>query len=79
MVFKHKYQKDERKLKLSEQEQLNLITQQQNKSGISGAPIFLGDEIELDHDMPLAIGGKDNFENLQATHKDENRAKGSKA
>lgn len=76
--FKIKYQKSERKLKLSEQEKLELIRQQGNKSGISGAPIFLGDEIELDHDHPLSVGGKDIIENLQAAHKDENRAKGSK-
>jgi len=79
MVFKHKYQKDERKMKLSEPEKLELIRQQQNKSGISGAPIFLGDEFEIDHTFPMAIGGKDVIENLQVTHKDENRSKGSKA
>jgi hypothetical protein len=78
MLFKVKYQKDDRKLKLNENEKLEKIRLQENKSSISGAPIFLGDEIELDHERPLAIGGKDVIENLQVTHKDENRSKGSK-
>jgi len=77
-TFKIKYQKDERKLKLSETEKLELILKQGNKSGLSEAPIFLGDEIEPDHTTPLAIGGKDNLENITIAHKDENRKKGSK-
>ncbi|MBS4028601.1 MAG: DUF262 domain-containing protein [Ignavibacteriales bacterium] len=76
--FKKKYEKDERKLKLTEQQKLDLIKEQNNKSGISGAPIFLGDDIEPDHTIPIAIGGKDDIKNIKLTHKDENRSKGAK-
>ena len=41
-------------------------------------PIFLGDEIEVDHIEALAIGGKDKIENLGIAHKVENREKGVK-
>jgi hypothetical protein len=47
-------------------------------TNISGAPIFLGDDIEVDHEFPIAKGGKDEVENLKIVHKDENREKGSK-
>jgi hypothetical protein len=77
-TFKEKYQLQERKIILSEQEKLRLIHSQNNKSNISDAPIFLGDDIEVDHEFPLSKGGKDEIENLKIVHKDENREKGSK-
>lgn len=77
-AFLKKYRKDERKLKLSETEILSLIKDQKNKSGLSEVPIFLGDDIEPDHTIPIAIGGKDEVENIKIAHKEENRAKGSK-
>ena len=76
--FKEKYKKDVRKIKLTEQQKLQLISEQNNKSGISDAPVFLGDDIEADHTKPIAIGGKDDMSNIKIVHKDENRAKGSK-
>lgn len=79
IAFKIKYQKDERKIRLSEDEKLAKIKEQDNKSPISGAPIFLGDDIEPDHTTPIAIGGKDSIENIQMTHKDENRSKGARS
>jgi CRISPR/Cas system Type II protein with McrA/HNH and RuvC-like nuclease domain len=77
--FRKKYQVADRKLLLSESEKLELIRKQNNESNISGAPIFLGDEIELDHEFPLSKGGEDKIDNLKVVHKDENREKGSKA
>ena len=77
-IFRANYQKQSRKLRLSETEKLDLIKQQDGKSSISDAPIFLGDDIEVDHTDPLAIGGEDKIENLGIAHKDENRSKGSK-
>jgi uncharacterized protein with ParB-like and HNH nuclease domain len=77
--FRKKYQVADRKLVLSESEKLELIRKQNNESNISGAPIFLGDEIELDHEFPLSKGGEDKIDNLKVVHKDENREKGSKA
>jgi hypothetical protein len=76
--FKEKYKTDQRKIKLSEEEKLVLIKKQNNSSSLSDARIFLGDEIEVDHTIALAIGGKDNIENLGISHKSENRSKGSK-
>lgn len=76
--FKARYERDERRLRLSEGDKLDLIKAQSNQSPLSGAPIFLGDEIESDHMIPLALGGKDVMENLQLVHKDENRAKGAR-
>jgi hypothetical protein len=76
--FKERYKIEKRKLKLSEEEKLELIKLQKNTSSLSDAPIFLGDEIEVDHTIALAIGGKDSIENLGISHKTENRSKGSK-
>jgi hypothetical protein len=75
--FKAKYQKDERKISLSEKEKLKMINEQNNVSSISGAPIFLGDDIEVDHVEPLAIGGADEKDNLGIAHDIENRSKGA--
>jgi len=76
--FKEKYKMSDRKLTLTELEKLELIRNQNNKSNISGAPIFLGDDFEVDHETPLSKGGEDDLSNLKIVHKDENRAKGSK-
>jgi hypothetical protein len=77
-AFKNKYKTQPRKTILSEDEKLNLIKSQNNESNISGAPIFLGDDIEVDHEFPISKGGKDEIDNLKIVHKDENRQKGSK-
>lgn len=76
--FKNKYKISERKLTLNESEKLKLIESQRNLSNISGAPIFSGDDIEVDHVIPLAKGGKDEYDNLKIVHKDENRSKGAR-
>lgn len=75
--FKERYKKDERKISLSEKEKLKMINEQNNVSSISGAPIFLGDDIEVDHIEPLAIGGADEKGNLGIAHDIENRSKGA--
>ncbi|HEY9297136.1 MAG TPA: HNH endonuclease [Phormidium sp.] len=75
--FHQKYKVQARKTKLSESEKENLIKQQGNRCAISGAPIFLGDDIEVDHKNPLALGGEDTKDNLQIAHKDSNRRKGA--
>jgi 5-methylcytosine-specific restriction endonuclease McrA len=76
--FKKKYKIDQRKITLTEKDKLKLIQIQNNESSISGTPIFLGDDIEVDHEFPISKGGKDVIENLRVVHKDENREKGSK-
>ncbi len=76
--FHSNYSIEERKTKLSEAKKAEMLKKQANRCPISGAPLFIGDEIEVDHDIPLSIGGMDSVENLQITHKDSNRSKGSK-
>ena len=76
--LKDKYKKQERKLKLTEKEKIEFIKEQNNISPYSGAPVFVGDDIEVDHIDSLATGGDDEKNNLQILHKDENREKSSK-
>ncbi|QCX41097.1 DUF262 domain-containing protein [Aureibaculum algae] len=76
--FHKRYQKADRKIKLNESEKLALIKKQNNQSSLSEAPIFLGDDIEVDHIKPISIGGNDSIENLGIAHKIENREKGVK-
>jgi hypothetical protein len=76
--FKSLYRISERSISLTESEKMKMIEAQKNTSSISGAPIFLGDDIEIDHEYPISKGGKDDFDNLRIVHKDENRSKGSK-
>ncbi len=76
--FHTKYSIDKRQTKLSEAEKAEMLKQQANRCAISGTPLFVGDEIEVDHNVPLSKGGTDSVENLQITHKHSNRSKGSK-
>ncbi|NES05230.1 MAG: hypothetical protein F6K22_21845 [Okeania sp. SIO2F4] len=76
--FQNKYKQDKRKLKLSDSDKETLIKQQGNRCPVSGDPLLMGDEIEVDHKKPLAIGGLDSIDNLQITHKNANRRKGTK-
>lgn len=76
--FKSKYAIQTRKVRLTEDEKLQLINEQGNRSSLSEAPVFLGDDIEVDHTNPLALGGNDSRENLGIAHKEENRKKGAK-
>jgi uncharacterized protein with ParB-like and HNH nuclease domain len=77
-IFRQRYTIVQRTIRLSESEKLEMIKKQGNISGISKVPIFLGDDIEVDHQIPISKGGADSLANLQITHKDENRSKGSK-
>jgi hypothetical protein len=76
--FHAKYSIESRKTRLSEAEKAEILKQQANRCAISGAPLFVGDKIEVDHNVPLSKGGTDSVDNLQITHKDSNRSKGSK-
>ena len=68
----------ERKIRLTDEQKLEMIKEQGGKSSLSKAPIYDWDEIEVDHGIPLAMGGEDKIENLGISHKQENRKKGSK-
>lgn len=76
--FHDKYAVEGRKIKLSKVDKLSKLREQDNRCPISGAPLFRGDDIEVDHELPLSIGGADSKDNLQITHSDSNRKKGSK-
>lgn len=76
--FHAKYLVNTRQIKLSEAEKLEKLREQDNRCPISAAPLFIGDDIDVDHITPLGIGGEDSIENLQITHRDSNRKKGSK-
>ncbi|OKH55659.1 hypothetical protein NIES2101_02280 [Calothrix sp. HK-06] len=55
-----------------------MLREQGNRCAISGTLIFIGDDIEVDHNKPISIGGEDSLGNLQIAHKDSNRGKGAK-
>lgn len=76
--FNHKYKTENRRIKLSRDEINNLISKQNNICPICKCDLFIGDDIEIDHSVPLAIGGRDGFLNLQVVHKDCNRKKRAK-
>jgi len=76
--FHEKYASKSRQTQLSQAEKLEKLREQDNRCAISGAPLFIGDDIEVDHNIPLSIGGVDSLDNLQITHSDSNRKKGSK-
>ncbi|MEA5479163.1 DUF262 domain-containing protein [Pseudanabaena galeata UHCC 0370] len=76
--FHLKYSTENRQVRLSEAQKNRMIKEQSNSCPISEAPLFIGDDIEVDHTIPISLGGKDSIENLQITHKDSNRKKGSK-
>ncbi|MBC3759852.1 DUF262 domain-containing protein [Hyunsoonleella sp. SJ7] len=67
-----------RKRKLTMDEKKSLLDEQGGKSSISGATMYIWDEIEVDHKVPISLQGKDEIENLGIAHKIENREKGSK-
>jgi hypothetical protein len=76
-TFWDKYKVSRRKIVLKDDEKKNLIEKQNNMCPLCNAMIFNGDEIEIDHKKPIAVGGRDSFINLQVVHKECNRKKRS--
>jgi len=64
--------------RMSGKEKRELLQAQGHKCAISGAPLFVGDDIDVDHREPLATGGSDTPDNLQLAHRSENQKKGCK-
>lgn len=76
--FHERYRREERRTKLTDEEKINLLQEQKGVCPLSGAPIFRGDELEIDHKEPLAVGGSDTKANLQISSPEANRRKGAR-
>lgn len=74
--FRKKYATADRRIRLTEQEKREMIRRQGNECPICGEQLFIHDEIEVDHVVPLGVQGADDHENLQVAHKLCNRKKG---
>ncbi|PFG05243.1 DUF262 domain-containing protein [Bacillus sp. es.034] len=59
--FWEKYSVDERKIKLSNEEKQELLKKQNNVCPLCNSLLFISDESEVDHKVPLGIGGSDKF------------------
>jgi len=69
---------NERKLKLSKQEVSEKLKEQSYKDSISNNPLFPWDDVDAEHTIPLAAGGKDDLSNITIADERENKKKGSK-
>ncbi len=68
-----------RKIRLSEEDLASRIRSQNGTCPLCTNELFVGDDVEVDHVLPLAVGGPDSLDNLQVTHWICNRIKGVKA
>ncbi|WP_455538193.1 HNH endonuclease [Terrisporobacter sp.] len=76
--FKEKYKMDDRKVKLTDEEILEILELQNNVCPICENKVFFGDITHNDHIISLAIGGRDSKDNIQVVHESCNLEKGAK-
>jgi len=76
-IMRSDYKKEDRRLRLTEEEKKLLIKSQGNRCALTNAAIYYGDDLHFDHIIPLAVGGSDTIDNIQVTHADANRKKGA--
>ncbi|RJQ49760.1 MAG: DUF262 domain-containing protein [Nitrospiraceae bacterium] len=75
-AFKAKYAVAERKIRLTREQKNELIKKQNNICPLCETSIFIMDDIEGDHAIPLGIQGPDEHGNFQIVHTNCNRKKG---
>ncbi|MCY3864554.1 MAG: DUF262 domain-containing protein [Chloroflexi bacterium] len=68
---------DARKLKLRQEEISSRILSQNNECPLCSKPMYIGDDVEVDHKRPLSVGGSDTLDNIQIVHWICNRKKGN--
>ncbi|KZN99709.1 GmrSD restriction endonuclease domain-containing protein [Pseudobacillus badius] len=73
--FWKKFNPDKRSITLSAEEKNYLIQAQNQVCPLCQSTLSEIDEIEVDHIVPLSVGGRDGIGNLQITHKICNREK----
>ncbi len=78
LEFQSCYIPEERGLRLSKGEINTYISAQGNLCPICKETLFIGDTTHNDHIVPLAVGGKDQIENIQVVHAVCNLSKGCK-
>ena len=71
------YNQRDRCIVLKEHEKQEMLKNQNYKCGISGEAIRSCDSYEIDHKIPLALGGNDTYDNLHVVLKHQNRKKSS--
>ncbi|MHC9387727.1 GmrSD restriction endonuclease domain-containing protein [Clostridioides difficile] len=76
--FKEKYKVDNRSIKLTDEETMKLLEEQNNICPICKNKIFFTDITHNDHAISLAKGGSDSKENIQVVHERCNLEKGAK-
>ena len=77
-ILREKYCKDKRKICLNEDQKKLLLMKQRNICPICSLQLYYGEDMHVDHILPISIGGRDSMENIQITHKDCNQKKGSR-
>lgn len=69
----------DRKLRLTREQIQAGITAQGNKCPLCENALFQGEDVEVDHIIPISLGGSDSLDNVQIVHWICNREKGNKS
>lgn len=72
------HRQSSRRLRLSNDEISEFIISQNHKCPLCNSALYVGEDVEVDHIIPLSLGGSDSLENIQIVHWICNRAKGNK-
>ena len=67
----------DRQLRLNKVETSDRIKSQENRCPLCKEELYLGEDVEVDHIIPISIGGPDSLDNVQIVHWICNREKGN--